>query len=380
MANGAFTLQGFESPEEVQARIGKAKQAAFAPQGDLGSLIYQTAAEGQAGMGGALASAMGYEDPAVKQAKEMQSLLKGTDMSSSESLYDTAGKLQEAGLTKQAFNVLSKGHEVRKLEQSEVPDPAKLTRFKGTIDGEQVIGFSDGSGNTYARVNGQLVKNPKGMVEVVTGTSEHDPKLNKKTEGSLDKKIMDTADSVVRLENIGNSFHQESLTYLGAAKSMWLKVKGKAEIDLTSDERAWKRKDAVMRQNTAGALNKYLHDMSGAAISVQEAKRLAKYMPTMEDSPQEFADKLANLQSEVKHSLARYQYWKDTGKIGDKINDKQMTELEKGSNPAISFTYLQEAAKALKDPNMDRDAILADVTKTFKKKGWNTDPLKGLLK
>ena len=102
MANGAFTLQGFESPEEVQARIGKAQGAAFAPQGNIDQMIYQVAAQGQAGMGGALAGALGYEDPQVKKARARQESLAGTDFTSRESIKtaienageDTALKVQ----------------------------------------------------------------------------------------------------------------------------------------------------------------------------------------------------------------------------------------------------------------------------------------------
>ena len=65
----AFTLEGFESPEEVQARIGKAKEGAFMPKGDINSLIYQTAARGQAGIGEAVQGALGQEDPAVAKAR-----------------------------------------------------------------------------------------------------------------------------------------------------------------------------------------------------------------------------------------------------------------------------------------------------------------------
>jgi len=90
MANGAFTLQGFESPEEVQARIGKAREGAFRPQGDINQMIYQTAAQGAAGMGGALAGALGYEDPQVKKARARQGFLAGVDLTNKSAVGEAA--------------------------------------------------------------------------------------------------------------------------------------------------------------------------------------------------------------------------------------------------------------------------------------------------
>jgi len=114
----AFTLEGFESPEEVQARIGKAKETAFRPQGDINSLIYQTAAQGAAGLGGAAATALGYEDPEVKMAKSIQEMMKDLDPSTSKGLYEGSSRLYEAGHTAAAADVAKKALETRKVEQA----------------------------------------------------------------------------------------------------------------------------------------------------------------------------------------------------------------------------------------------------------------------
>ena len=108
MANGAFTLEGFESPEEVQARIGKAQEAKFRGGSSLGEMIYNTAARGGGQLGGALAGALGYEDPQVKKARNRQGILQNTDltnMGSIKTAIDNAGddmelKVQLAGMYK----------------------------------------------------------------------------------------------------------------------------------------------------------------------------------------------------------------------------------------------------------------------------------------
>jgi len=118
MANGAFTLQGFESPEEVQARIGKAEEAAFRPTGDINSLIYQTAAQGAAGQGGALANLMGYEDPAIKKARGIQEMMRDLDPSTSKGLYEGSKRLFEAGFTAEGADIAKKALETRNAEQA----------------------------------------------------------------------------------------------------------------------------------------------------------------------------------------------------------------------------------------------------------------------
>ena len=114
----AFTLEGFESPEEVQARIGKAKESAFAPQGDINQMIYQTAAQGEAGLGDALATGLGYEDPAVKKAKEIQEMMKDLDPTTSEGLYSGARRLFERGMVAEGSAAAAKALETRKAEDA----------------------------------------------------------------------------------------------------------------------------------------------------------------------------------------------------------------------------------------------------------------------
>ena len=98
MANGAFTLKGFESPEEVQARIGKVQQGALNTGGGFSGIegaIYNAAAQGQAGIGKAIQTATGYEDPAVKKAKSRQLRMQNTDLTDMESVRQLALGFQE---------------------------------------------------------------------------------------------------------------------------------------------------------------------------------------------------------------------------------------------------------------------------------------------
>ena len=122
MANGAFTLKGFESPEEVQARIGKVQQGALNTGGGFSGIegaIYNAAAQGQAGIGKAIQTATGYEDPAVKKAKGIQDMMKDIDSSTSAGQYEASKRLFDAGYTKEGAAVAKSALETRKVEGSE---------------------------------------------------------------------------------------------------------------------------------------------------------------------------------------------------------------------------------------------------------------------
>lgn len=375
---GAFTLQGFETPEEVQAKIGKAKQAEFRPQGDINSMIYQSAAQGASGQIGALGKAFGVEDPAIKQAKLLQKLMKDTDLSSSKSIYSAAKQLSEEGLTKQAMALQSKGNEVRKIEAGEVPDPAKLTRFKGLIDGEPVVAFSDGEGNTYARVKGQLVKNPPNLTEITTGKTEFDVGLGKKGQGDIEKKLIDAGDLSVRLDSIDAAYDKQFLTYGGKAESLYNRVKEKMGVELDKNEKDLIDRDTNMRQTVMDNMNTYIHDMSGAAVTVQEAKRLSKSLPTMEDSPTEFRRKLKNVKEQTAAKIARYKYWRVNGLIKKGMTDSQMNTLASKSEPARAYSILEQAKEAIKNNPSNKAKIIKELTRGFKADGYSTKLLKDL--
>ena len=121
----AFTLEGFESPEEVQTRVGKAKEAALVPKGDINSMIYQTAARGQSALGDAFQSALGQEDPQVAKARNIQEMMKDLDPTTSEGLAEGEKRLREAGEIAAAEVTHKKYVEMRKLEAAEKPKGGK---------------------------------------------------------------------------------------------------------------------------------------------------------------------------------------------------------------------------------------------------------------
>lgn len=394
----------YKSPEEVQRGITQEgiKQDRAAPTG------WGAINAAAAGGGRMLAQGLGGQDPRVAKAQSMQNIMEqmatsGLKPNTYEFNIKASQLLREAGHAKEAFGAAQQAEELR-VEQVDkayeregeeqkrterdldiAKKEAELTpekkRFKAMFNGKPVIGFSDDQGNVYARIGGKLLRNPPGLIEVVTGTTEHDPgAITKKTSGTIEKKIMSSADLYSGLEKIGESYFEQSLTWGGKAEALYLKSKEKLGFDLTPEQAEVVNLDTDMRQETFDVLNTYIHDLSGAAVSVQEAQRLSKSMPTMDDSPTEFKRKVLNVKRKARALIDRYQYWKEKGLVREGMTDKDMEKLERTSAPPRAYSVIK-AARAAIASGQDKTAIIKEITKGFKEDGWDLNliqELKGL--
>ena len=201
MANGAFTLKGFESPEEVQARIGKVQQGALNTGGGFSGIegaIYNAAAQGQAGIGKAIQTATGYEDPAVKKARRRQELMSGTDFTNKDSIksaIDAAGDdLDLKVKLSSMYNTLEK--KVGKKSIKEVKEGDFIQTYMQNADG--TLGKLIGSANRFS-------KRERGLTG--EGASEFDKALGRQKAKSLmetEKKAINAAKGLESAVNVQN--------------------------------------------------------------------------------------------------------------------------------------------------------------------------------
>ena len=208
MANGAFTLQGFETPEEVQARIGKAEQAALVPRGDINQMIYQTAAQGAAGMGGALATALGYEEPAVARARSRQELMAGLDLTDRDSLIQAARIAGDRGDIAMQTQLADRALKLTPKDKETFGD------FEPIIMGGKDTGFlGQKSSKTGAYRNVKRAEDKGISVNVTLPTTSSAQEL-KQTRFILDQ------DPVLSGEGVGNiGLNKKEMTQLSAVVS-----------------------------------------------------------------------------------------------------------------------------------------------------------------
>ena len=265
MANGAFTLQGFESPEEVQARIGKAQEASFMPQGDINAMIYKTAAQGAAGIGGALAQGLGYEDPMIAKAKSRQLILQDTDFTDPQSLRNAISK---AGDDVDLKVRLASMHQAI---QKEVP-PTKYDTTRINRDGIEETWITK-NGIPMTRIAESKLK--EGGVSIDFGDKESVKySFDQLKDASLDSKVADlTLANLDKMEQLIGHVDTSALTPLKVTLSQIGTALG---IDVPKDVKDLEAANAVAGDLVMGVLSKFK-----GAISNEERKFAGSIMPKL---------------------------------------------------------------------------------------------------
>ena len=367
---GAFTLEGFESPEEVQARIGKAEQAAFRPQGDINSMIYQTAAQGAAGMGGALAQLAGYEDPAVKKARGIQEMMKDLDPSTSKGLYEGSRRLFEAGFTAEGSSVATKALETRKAEQS------AESGGRGSYSTLQDVQLPDENGvmQTYKvpfdhrsgkyNWDAKILPSPKGApakANVIAAV----------TKAKIEAK--DTATARIELpEAKGNAEYlkkslDELITHKGFKTSVGAGFGFMSKFVPTSDAAAWQ---ARFKQIEGKKFMKAYADLKGGGqiteiegVKATEAESRMK----LATSEEEFINAVNDFKSEIDRSVELVE--RRAGMTPKEVKDDQKVSEAR---------LVIEKAKAAIAGGRDKAKVMAKLIKGFKKKGYDVNLIGGL--
>lgn len=153
----------------------------------------------------------------------------------------------------------------------------------------------------------RLSVGPDGQVEFVQGGAGGD--LTTSTRTGIQGRSISAQDAIARLNGIAQTYKPEYSTMWGQAGNAvrswqsWLF----GEESLSPKDRAAMRDYATWRSRTASNLNQYLHDMSGAAITPQEADRLIKALPSDQDDPISFKAKLDDVIGQTQEAIARYQ-------------------------------------------------------------------------
>ena len=153
---------------------------------------------------------------------------------------------------------------------------------------------------------GMTVFGPDGRPIVTTG-SVPPGSLTTANQTALQERALQTQDRLARLSGIGEAFQPELLTLPEQGKIAFSKIKERLGVDISDEERKRIEDAATLSRRALEDLNLTLRDMSGAAITPQEADRLRAAMPDPEnDSPTEFVAKYNDLVSTLQGAQTRY--------------------------------------------------------------------------
>ena len=142
-------------------------------------------------------------------------------------------------------------------------------------------------------------------------------KVPKALQDDVAKKQMESIDQIGRLEGIKQRFKPEWQTWETSLKQRGLNIADSFEAlreKIPDAERKTMAEYAAFKMEAVDNLNRYIKEMTGAAMSEVEAKRLRQAMPDPEkDSPSQFKSKLDNAIRISKLTHARF---KSIGKYG----------------------------------------------------------------
>ena len=89
------------------------------------------------------------------------------------------------------------------------------------------------------------------------------------------------------------------LTAKGRTANKLLSAADRLGVNIGDDGRSWLGESAKFRQTVQKELSQFINDMSGAAVSEQEAERLKLAIPNLDDSPTEFLAKMEETISQL---------------------------------------------------------------------------------
>ena len=182
--------------------------------------------------------------------------------------------------------------------------------------------------------------------------SKHD--LGKHTTDKMNEKQFNAIEQVSRLNTVADAFDPKFLTLGETVKQAKLSWQEYLTGSIPPESEADRSKYVTFQQSTLNNLNKYIQEMTGAAMSDGEAARLKAAMPNMNMDPTQFKTALNNVRSQSLLAIARYNYLRDTQFKGKAWDAKEVE----------NHTSIDGMRKIIHDR---RDQLLKDIRSEYPK-------------
>lgn len=162
-------------------------------------------------------------------------------------------------------------------------------------------------------------------------------KLGKEVGNELDKKQLNTQESLARLNTIASTFKPEFQTIEDRLGYAWTEFATKfraGQAAVTPDQERSLAEFSAFRSDAINNLNQYIKEITGAAMTNAEAGRIMRAMPNPGegifdgDSPVAFKSKLDVAVYNSKLAIARYNYMRAKGFTGNADEASRKMTLE----------------------------------------------------
>lgn len=175
--------------------------------------------------------------------------------------------------------------------------------------------------------------------------------LGKPAMGKVDEGLLDTSAALMRMDRIGKNYQPEWSEFQTQAG---MKLSGMAEkylgVKMDPKKKESFQRYTAWRRNTLDNLNKGIKEATGSAMGQAEAERIIASMPSPDDSPTEFQQKLDDTVSQYRMAMARFTYIKRQGgnmSIED-VPLEKMPDIMRARDAEL------ESASMRKYPDMDK--------------------------
>lgn len=198
--------------------------------------------------------------------------------------------------------------------------------------------------------------NPDGTVEFSENGGPL-PGMAKPTQNALEEKLVTSQAGLDRLRGIRGQFKPEYQTWEGKLQGAWSAIKDKAGVDLPAAEKQQFGEYSAYQASVLDNLNRHIKDITGASMSVQEASRITKSMPSPDDGPTAFQSKLDRTMKDLTRAQARAYYTLKNGLTMDSVGMGEIDGVIRKRGSEI------EAAMKKAQPDAKDEEIKASVKK-----------------
>jgi hypothetical protein len=176
--------------------------------------------------------------------------------------------------------------------------------------GQPITGvFNPQTGQLERTIGGAKAKDDFGFsVQAPDGTVVSYGKggpIQKPTANDLEKKVVQTGETMSRLRDMQRRFDDDFLTFQGQADAWMQRMKEKAGVGLEPQQQQRVAEFSAFQRDVTNNLSLYLNQLSGAAISPAEFDRISQTLPNMDDSPTQFRAKWGGTMRELSKAQAR---------------------------------------------------------------------------
>ncbi len=190
----------------------------------------------------------------------------------------------------------------------EVADPNSPTGTRFVSQAE-ALGMS---GPPRSETRLETVTGPEGETRTTfvrgrPGKAEAAETVTSGTKGKLEQSITQATTALGRIGRISENLNDEFLRLPEQIRMRGAAFAERLGAELDPETKEGLKRFTRFKTSTLSNLNRTLNELSGAAISPAEAKRLEGELPTMSDSPSEFRAKVAEIEGSIQAAIRRNQ-------------------------------------------------------------------------